>query len=427
MLCSRREHIQMELKELMEERRNLLREIGDIGARRGHVEAELTGLIEQTEALTDAHEEALADIQEAEVLRARLSEEPLAQALLNDTDTFAALGPVIERLEHARMLGYSVTMLDRAVERVLQVIQQTVDHVAKTPRHLLSNEVMALLERQVPATAGAVRGLARWSVQQRLEHQLGETVNHLILDLETLLEDYDRSITMLRRIKNVLEQLEKLGAPQEQIQALMVNCKRPESLPHLAKETRRLIQEALDDIHIESDLRDAGSAVKLEETIVALEELITQLDASGLTNELPVGALWDFQRDGLLPWEKESLPQEDRLDTDDDVLRQISGKLIDHDVAIKSETSIISENWEEMEPPKDEEVNHETQSLKTEFVVADVIEVPQTNQDDERAMLEDELARLDARWEARKEPNAITSNSEVLLNSLEDELSGVEW
>ena len=54
-------------------------------------------------------------------------------------------------------------------------------------------------------------------------------------------------------------------------------------------------------------------------------------------------------------------------------------------------------------------------------------EVPQTNQDDERAMLEDELARLDARWEARKEPNAITSNSEVLLNSLEDELSGVEW
>ena len=53
-------------------------------------------------------------------------------------------------------------------------------------------------------------------------------------------------------------------------------------------------------------------------------------------------------------------------------------------------------------------------------------EVPQTNQDDERAMLEDRLARLDARWEAEK-GNAITSNSEVLLNSLEDELSGVEW
>ena len=163
-----------------------------------------------------------------------------------------------------------------------------------------------------------------------------------------------------------MEQLEKLGAPQEQIQALMVNCKRPESLPHLAKETRRLIQEALDDIHIESDLRDhEDSAVKLERDCLALEELITQLDASGLNNELPMGALWDFQREGLLPWEKESLPQEDRLDTDDDVLRQISGTLIDRDVAIKSETRIISENWEEMEPPKDEEVNHQTQSLET--------------------------------------------------------------
>ena len=68
---------------------------------------------------------------------------------------------------------------------------------------------MSLLERQVPQTAGAVRGLARWSVQQRLEHHLGETVPNLVLDLENLLEDYDRSVTMLRRIRNVLEQLRK--------------------------------------------------------------------------------------------------------------------------------------------------------------------------------------------------------------------------
>ena len=55
---------------------------------------------------------------------------------------------------------------------------------------------MELLERQVPQTAGAVRSLSRWSVQQRLEHQLGETVGHLVIDLERLLEDYDHSITM---------------------------------------------------------------------------------------------------------------------------------------------------------------------------------------------------------------------------------------
>ena len=179
---ARRANIQAELRELMDERRVVLRELGDLGARRGHAEAELASLVDKATSLAEAHEEALADIQEAERLRARLAEEPLAQALLDD-NTFQGLGPVLERLEHARGLGYSVNMLDRAVERALQVIQGTVDHVAATPRHLLSSEVMTLLERQVPQTAGAVRGLARWSVQQRLEHQLGETVNQVVLDL----------------------------------------------------------------------------------------------------------------------------------------------------------------------------------------------------------------------------------------------------
>ena len=231
---NRAANIQSEMRELMDERRQVLKELGDLGARRGQAEAELSNLLDQAEALAFAHEEALSDIKEAELLRAKLSEEPLARALLEDGAQFDGLGPVLERLEHARTLGYSVSLLDRAVERALQVIQGCVDHVATTPRHLLSTEVMSLLERQVPQTAGAVRGLARWSVQQRLEHQLGETVTNLVLDLENLLEDYDRSITMLRRIRNVLEQLEKLGAPPEQVQALMNNTRRPESLPVLA-------------------------------------------------------------------------------------------------------------------------------------------------------------------------------------------------
>ena len=197
--------VQAEMRELMQERRVLLRELGDLSAKRGHSEGELSILVEKAEQLSQAHEEALADIQEAQRIRARLAEEPLAQALLDDASTFDGLAPVLERLEHARSVGYSVTLLDRAVERALQVIQKTVDHVAATPRYLLSSEVMELLERQVPQTAGAVRGLSRWSVQQRLEHQLGETVGHLVIDLERLLEDYDRSITMLRRMKNVLE------------------------------------------------------------------------------------------------------------------------------------------------------------------------------------------------------------------------------
>jgi len=406
--------IQSEMRELMDERRQVLTELGDLGARRGQAEAELSNLLDQSEALAIAHEEALSDIQEAEILRAKLSEEPLAQALLEDDAQFDGLGPVLERLEHARTLGYSVSLLDRAVERALQVIQGCVDHVATTPRHLLSNEVMSLLERQVPATAGAVRGLARWSVQQRLEHQLGETVTHLVLDLESLLEDYDRSVTMLRRIKNVLEQLEKLGAPSEQVQALLNNTLRPESLPVLARETRSLIQKALDDIHLESDMRDAGSAVKLEATTSALEELLTQLDASGFVNGEVRGALWDFKRDGILPFERDSVPVGEREPINEDALEQMKGELIDEEVAVAVEVSEVTEEWEELTTPVQEDITASNEDSTPRSM------------DDERATLEEELARLDARWARRTDPvdEVLTPNS--ALDELEDSLDGID-
>ena len=406
--------IQSEMRELMDERRQVLKELGDLGARRGQAEAELSNLLDQAEALAIAHEEALSDIKEAELLRAKLSEEPLAQALLEDGAQFDGLGPVLERLEHSRTLGYSVSLLDRAVERALQVIQGCVDHVATTPRHLLSNEVMSLLERQVPQTAGAVRGLARWSVQQRLEHQLGETVTNLVLDLENLLEDYDRSVTMLRRIRNVLEQLEKLGAPSEQVQALMTNTRRPESLPVLARETRALIQKALDDIHLEADMRDAGSAVKLEGTTSALEELLTQLDASGFVKGEVRGALWDFKRDGILPFERDSVPAGERAPVDEIVLEQMKGELIDEEVAVAVEVSDITEEWEELSTPVDEK--------PTELVEESVA----ASQDDERATLEEELARLDARWARRSDPVESGEVSDSTLDELEDSLDGID-
>ncbi|MCH1541292.1 MAG: hypothetical protein L7S56_07700 [Candidatus Poseidonia sp.] len=423
---ARRANIQAELRELMDERRTLLRELGDMGARRGHAEAELSSLVEKATALAEAHEEALVDIQEAERLRARLAEEPLAQALLDDNNTFEGLGPVLERLEHARSLGYSVTMLDRAVERALQVIQSTVDHVAATPRHLLSSEVMTLLERQVPQTAGAVRGLARWSVQQRLEHQLGETVNHVVLDLEHLLEDYDRSITMLRRIRNVLEQVERLGAPEHEIQALLSNCQRPESLPRLAQGTRKLIQVALDDIYLEADRRDAGEAIGLEETARVLEELITQLDASGLTNGVPRGMLWDFQRDGLLPFERSSIPAGQRLPVSEEMMQELESSLIEEEVleSIQSETKVPvdDEGWSELPAPSDNEVMAEVKSssARTTAVSMDV--------EGERAELEAELARLDAAWSHRDlHPSPTSAEPDSALAELESRLSNVEF
>ena len=257
-----------------------------------------------------------------------------------------------------------------------------------------------------------MRGLARWSVQQRLEHQLGETVTNLVLDLENLLEDYDRSVTMLRRIRNVLEQLEKLGAPSEQVQALLHNTRRPESLPVLARETRSLIQKALDDIHLESDMRDAGSAVKLEGTTSALEELLTQLDASGFVNGEVRGALWDFKRDGLLPFERDSVPAGEREPIHEEVIEQMKGELIDQETAVAVEVSEITEEWEELSTPVEED-----HSVAQEGNVASI--------DDERASLEEELARLDARWARRSDPQDVVK-SDSALDELEDSLDGVD-
>ena len=409
--------IQGEMRQLMQERRNLLRELGDLGAKRGHAEGELTILVENAKQLAEAHEEALADINEAERIRARLAEEPLAQALLDDASTFEGLAPVLERLERSRSLGYSVTLLDRAVERALQVIQKTVDHVAATPRYLLSSEVMELLERQVPQTAGAVRGLSRWSVQQRLEHQLGETVGHLVVDLERLLEDYDHSITMLRRLKNVLEQLTRLGAPPQEVETLMSNCNRPESLPYIAQATRKLIQKALDDIYLESDQRDAGEAIALEETARVLEELITQIDASGLAGGSPSGLLWDFQRDGLLPYEREVIDPAQKTPIDEEMVKHMESN-ISGEVMPEAEVTSISvdeDGWETLELPEDSSGDDEDE---VEFV-----ELQPISDDDERAALEAELARIDASWEHRSEPAVVTNSA---LDNLESKLSDLD-
>ena len=417
---ARHAQVQAELRELMQERRALLRELGDLGAKRGHSEAELAALVDKAEQLSQAHEEALADIQEADRIRARLAEEPLAQALLDDASTFDGLAPVLERLERSRSLGYSVTLLDRAVERALQVIQTTVNHVAATPRHLLSSEVMELLERQVPQTAGAVRGLSRWSVQQRLEHQLGETVGNLVIDLERLLEDYERSITMLRRLRNVLEQLVRLGAPPHEVETLMSNCNRPESLPHIAKSTRKLIQIALDDIYLEADQRDAGEAISLEETARVLEELITQLDASGLASGTPQGLLWDFQRDGLLPYEREVVDPAQKTPIDEEMVQHMESNLSGDAVisqSMEKEVEVEIDGWQTLEAPLDDI----PEIISEEMVVQQ--EVTQ-NDDDERAELEAELAKIDASWNHRNEPSDVEVDS--ALRDLESKLSDLD-
>jgi hypothetical protein len=249
-----------------------------------------------------------------------------------------------------------------------------------------------------------------------LEHQLGETVGHLVIDLERLLEDYDHSITMLRRLKNVLEQLTRLGAPPHEVETLLSNCNRPESLPYIAQSTRKLIQSALDDIYLESDQRDAGEAIALEETARVLEELITQIDASGLAGGTPSGLLWDFQRDGLLPYEREVVDPAQKTPVDEEMVKHMESN-ITGDVIEEESTKVveIDENgWEVLELPSDDGLEEE---------VVEEAELKPLSDDDERAELEAELARLDASWNHRSEP---ATSSDTALTDLESRLSDLD-
>ncbi|MDP6325384.1 MAG: hypothetical protein QF722_00075 [Candidatus Thalassarchaeaceae archaeon] len=331
--------MQSELREMMEERRLLLRELGDLDARKAQSETELRMLLEQAEDIQEAHEMALLDLQEADRIRARLAEEPLAQALLGDERGLSSLEPVLDRMANARSRGYSIVLLDRAVERALAIIQHSVDEVAKTPRHLLSLEVMDLLERQAPETASTVRGLTRWSVQSRLEHQLAETVQHVVIDLEGLLGEYERSVTMLAQMQDVLRGLVDLGLPAEDVKPLERFSHMPEALPYISVEARRLIQRSLDEIYLDADRRTAGDAVGLAETVEVLESLLRRLDVAGLTGEEPTGALWTFQRSGSLPFEVDGLARHERPEINNEAVRHMNP--VDDVVAVVSSPSSV--------------------------------------------------------------------------------------
>jgi hypothetical protein len=221
---------------------------------------------------------------------------------------------------------------------------------------------------------------------------------------------------MLRRLKNVLEQLTRLGAPPHEVETLLSNCNRPESLPYIAQSTRKLIQSALDDIYLESDQRDAGEAIALEETARVLEELITQIDASGLAGGTPSGLLWDFQRDGLLPYEREVVDPAQKTPVDEEMVKHMESN-ITGDVIEEESTKVveIDENgWEVLELPSDDGLEEE---------VVEEAELKPLSDDDERAELEAELARLDASWNHRSEP---ATSSDTALTDLESRLSDLD-
>nr|AIE99338.1 hypothetical protein [uncultured marine group II/III euryarchaeote KM3_109_G01] len=435
--------IQSELRELMEERRQLLRELGDLDARRGQAQTELISLIEQSEELQDVHETALLDIEEAERIRFRLQEEPLAKALLGDDSGLAALEPVLERIDAARSRGYSVVLLDKAIERGLRVIQHTVEEVGRTPRYLLSNEVMDLLERQAPETAGTVRGLTRWSVQNRLEHRLAETVQNVVLDLEALLNDYEQATTMLIQLREVLRTMIELGLPPEEVQPLQAYSHMPEALPTIATAVRRLLDTTLNDIYLEADRRDSGAAATLESTIETLESLVARLDASGLTGDEPEGRLWAFQITGALPFEELGLAESERPAIDDDSLQNSAatvqngggsnaGTSTQDSVATaqpQTEKPISEETWEPIEPPLEQSGTDVSSRLSAGLAPATIVE--SAADVDELSQLDAQLSQLDSD-ESKRQGTVrgiappLDSEEREALDSLEQELADLD-
>ncbi len=179
-----------------------------------------------------------------------------------------------------------------------------------------------------------------------------------------------------------------------------------------------MIRVALDDIYLEADQRDAGEAIALEQTAQVLEELLTQIDASGLTKGVPRGAMWDFQRDGFLPFERTAIPVGQRTPVMDDMMENIQPTLVvEESVSLDSEPAVIelSDEWVEMPAPVDAE--------PSETIVEEERQLPIQ---EDRADLEAELARLDAERQLRT-PKVEEPTRDPRLDALHDQLSELDF
>jgi hypothetical protein len=168
--------------------------------------------------------------------------------------------------------------------------------------------------------------------------------------------------------------------------------------------------------------------VALEDTARVLEELITQLDASGLADGVPRGMLWEFQRDGLLPYERASVPAAQRTPVEEEMISTMESSLagevpVSLDAA-PGQPELVEGGWEAMPVPLDDGIEAPTGSQP---VVDQTVQLVSSDVEgsDERAALEAELAQLDASWEHRKEP-VVEIKADPALAALEARLSGLD-
>ena len=108
------------------------------------------------------------------------------------------------------------------------------------------------------------------------------------------------------------------------------------------------------------------------------------------------------------------MPAGEREPVDETAIEEMKGELIDEEIAIAVEASEITEEWTELSTPVDEEI--EILDSSTNLIA----------QSDERATLEEELARLDARWARRSEPVGSTEFTDSTLDDLEESLDGID-
>ena len=92
------------------------------------------------------------------------------------------------------------------------------------------------------------------------------------------------------------------------------------------------------------------------------------------------------------------------------------------------ESESVEELWENLPPPEDDP-QPETELIAKQ-VVAPIEAVESTGEADQRAWIEEELARIDAQWEHRGREDLEPSNNPLVdeqeLSELEDDLADLE-
>ena len=128
--------------------------------------------------------------------------------------------------------------------------------------------------------------------------------------------------------------------------------------------------------------------------------------------------MWDFQRDGFLPFERTAIPVGQRTPVKDDMLENIQPTLVvEESVSLDSEPVVVevSDEWEEMPAPDESEAIEESSEVKQSLPLQE-----------DRADLEAELARLDAERKLRI-PGKEEAKADPRLDALHDQLSELDF